>query len=55
MNVDVLGRETEIFRIFWSDSSFPAEGGGPADGDEGLIIEKSLSDTSSSDPGVTIG
>ena len=53
--MDVLARVTKIFRIFLERFLCSIDGGGPADGDEGLIVVKSSSDISSSDSGVTIG
>ena len=51
MNVEVVAHE--ISRLFWSDLC-SADGGGPANGDEGFTAEKSSSDKSS-DSGVTVG
>ena len=52
MNVDVFAHA--IFSSLLERPPCSADGGSPADGDEGFISEKSSSDTSS-DSGVTKG
>ena len=52
--MELLAHAIWIFHLFWSDLSCSADGGGPADGDEGFKAVKSSSDTSSGS-GLTIG